>query len=85
MDSKHSLESYKIEPCFIWLEKKVMCGNHCGPLNLMSVKVYVNLYLATAKCDAQETASAVLMVYPALMLVNALFLIMVVHVCNKHQ
>ena len=51
----------------------------------MSVKVYVNLYLATAKYDAQETASAVLMVYPALMLVNALFLIMVVHVCNKHQ
>ena len=79
------LNPIKLNPASFGWEKKVMCGNHCGPLNLMSVKVYVNLYLATAKCDAQETASAVLMVYPALMLVNALFLIMVVHVCNKHQ
>ena len=61
-----------------------MSGNHFGQLNLMSVKGYVNLYLVAARCDAQETASVAPMVYHVLMLVNALFLLMVVHVCNKH-
>lgn len=57
----------------------MMYGSLFGPTNHMCVRVYANSYPVVAKCAVLGIANAAHMAFCALLLVNALFLLMVVH------